>query len=126
MKKITASLKSLDMFAQPVTSFNIHGHEKVQTKVGGCFGLFLRIVLIYAIGMSTVQILSYKRFTKGEKIEYGDAATERLDFREQLANMAFRATDVKKKLNNIDPKIAKWKVRLVTSSLGNTADLINE
>ena len=66
----------------------------MQTKIGGCFGLLIRVVLIYAIVMSTIQILSFQRFTKSEKIGYGDAARERLDIREHLANMAFRATDI--------------------------------
>ena len=92
----------------------------MQTKIGGCFGLLIRVVLIYAIAMSTIQILSFQRFTKSEKIEYGDAANVTLDIRENLANMAFRATDIKKKEYNVSPKIASWKVRLVRTSYGNT------
>ena len=100
----------------------MQGHEKISSKYGACFSLLLYTILVYSVLLSSTQIMSHERFSKSEKLEYGDAVGVHLDFTEQAANLAFRATDVKRKEVNVDPKIASWKARIVRVAHGNTLD----
>ena len=45
-----------------------------------------------------------------------------MPIRDVLTNLAFRATDIRRKEGSVDERFAEWKVRLVTSKEGNTID----
>ena len=105
-----------DLFAKPIFErLNIGGQEKVSTKLGISLSLILHLVLITAIAMSSIQIFSFQRYTKSERTEYGENNEVRLPIRNELANLAFRATDIRRKEGSVDERYAEWKVRLTTS-----------
>ena len=80
-----------DFFAKPVISFNIRGKEKVSTKCGTLFSFLLTAILVYSSLLKFVQIATYERMSKSEKLEYGQADGEVFDFTNYATNLAFRA-----------------------------------
>ena len=103
-----------DFFARPVISFNIQGQERVSTRVGVFFSFILTGVLVYVTLVSFAQIATYQRMIKSEKLEYGKAADEVVDFTEVAANLAFRASYLGGQSDaTIDPSVASWRARIV-------------
>ena len=51
---IEAVLKKFDFFGSPVPSFNIDGHSKVRTAVGGCLSL-ITIFITFSFGLIKLQ-----------------------------------------------------------------------
>ena len=95
-----------DFFAKPVISFNLRGKQKVSTKCGTFFSFLLTAILIYSSLFSFIQVATYERMRKSEKLEYGEAAEEVYDFTKYAANLAFRATYLGIEEASIDPTIA--------------------
>ena len=112
---------SYDFFAKPVVSFNIRGEEKVSTKCGFFLSFILTSILVYTSLFSLVQIASYERSHKSEKLEFGEAADRRFDFIDYARNLAFRMSNTETDENNamIDPSIGRWVARLVNKKLDN-------
>ena len=75
---------------------------------------------------SFMQIATYDRMHKSEKLEYGKAAGKAVDITNLVENLAFRAyasdTDPDAVIN---PNIAEWKVRVVSTELRYSMDKNN-
>ena len=82
----------------------------------------MHLVLITEITMSSIQIFGFKRYSKSERTEYGENNGFSLPIRDELTNLAFRATDIRRKEGSVDERFAEWKVRLTTSREGNMVD----
>lgn len=72
----------------------MRGKERVSTKCGLLFSFTLVSLLIYAFVLSLTQIATFQRMTKTEKLDYGKAVDEVIDFSDQAANIAFRAINM--------------------------------
>ena len=61
---------------------------------------------------------------KSEKLEFGTAADQVYDFTPLAANLAFRATSSYEEMKtaSIDPTIAKWTARLVSTKDNKWSD----
>ena len=115
-RSFTQWAETFDFFAQPVINFNIKGKDQVSTKCGILFSFILTGILVYSCLFSFIQIATYERMSKSEKLEYGKAADDVYDFSKEAANLAFRATFLGTEDAEIDKTIAKWTVRLTNAT----------
>ena len=72
--------------------------------------------MIYAILLSSFEIMSYERMSFTERLAYGEAVDQIFDFKDVARGLAFRATILGNETAEIDPNIAQWKARVAHST----------
>ena len=109
-------MEGFDFFSKPVVNFNLQGKERVATKCGIFCSFLLISILTYAFTFSLIQISTFQRRRKSEKLEYGKGADRVVDFTEAAKNMAFRAVRLDSG-EPVDNTLAMWVARVATQKV---------
>ena len=128
-KKLTYDMRkvfnNIDIFKQPLPSFNLKGQGSVSTLVGGfCTMLLFSIVLLY----STIKFLQLKQMANPVVSSYikesSFGSDEILNMNERNFKVAFAVEGFRTKDLKYDPRYVKWIFRLYGKKNGKEVEKI--